>query len=213
DLSEVTGNSTYMGQWAARYAGMLGQNWGGAVNFLAQRAAYVRSQLPTNAPFAITSNGGNNFAVTNSPVTLAGTAPLTVKDLLVNGVLYPATWTSVTNWSLVVPLPVVTNFLSLQGVDKNGISVNNAFDTITVTNYGLLAPAPVVINEWMAANGGPGGFPDPLDGGFQDWFELFNPNFAPVDLSGFYLTDDLSLPGTWQIPAGTVIPARGFLLV
>jgi len=101
----------------------------------------------------------------------------------------------------------------VQGVDKNGNPVSSAFDGVTVTNYGLLAPAPVVINEWMASNGGPGGYPDPLDGGFQDWFELFNPNFVPVDLSGFYLTDDLSLPGTWQIPASTVIPARGFLLV
>jgi hypothetical protein len=213
DLTDITGNSAYMGQWAARYAGMLGQNWGGAVNFLAQRAAYVRSQLPTNASFAITNNGGNNFAVTNSPVTLGGTAPLTVKDMLVNGVLYPVTWTSVTNWSLIVPLPVVTNLLSVQGVDKNGNPVSNAFDTITVTNYGLLAPAPVLINEWMASNGGPGGYPDPLGGASQDWFELFNPNFVPVDISGFYLTDDLSVPATWQIPQGTVIPARGFLLV
>ena len=213
DLSSVTGDSAYMGQWASRYAGMLGQNWSGAVNFLVQRAAYVRSQLPTNAPFAITNNGGNNFAVTNSPVTLAGTAPLTVKDILINAVMYPARWTSMTNWSVVVPLPVVTNFLSVQGVDKNGAAVSNAFDTITVTNYGLLAPAPVVINEWMASNGGPGGYPDLLDGGFQDWFELFNPNFVPVNISGFYLTDDLTLPAMWQIPSGTVIPARGFLLV
>jgi hypothetical protein len=213
DLSEVTGNSAYLGRWASHYAGLLGQNWGGVVNFLAQRAAYVRGQLPTNAPFAITSNGGNNFAVTNSPVTLAGTAPLTVKDLLVNGVAYPVAWTSVTNWSVVVPLPGVTNFLSVEGVDKHGHPVLNAFDTITVTNYGLLAPAPVVINEWMASNGGPGGYADPLDGGFQDWFELFNPNFVSADISGFYLTDNLSLPSTWQIPPGTVIPARGFLLV
>ncbi len=213
DLSDITGNSTYMGQWASNYSGLVGQNWSGAVTFLAQRAAYVRSKLPLNTTFAITNNGGNNFAVTNSPVTLGGTSPLTVKDLLVNGVLIPVTWTSITNWSLVVPLPVVTNVLAVQGVDKNGSPVINCSDTITVTNLGLLAPRPVVINEWMASNGGPGGYPDPLDGGFQDWFELFNPNYIPADISGFYLTDNLSKPTKWQVPAGTIIPPRGFLLV
>ena len=50
DLSSVTGNSGYMGDWATRYASLVGQNWSGAVNYLAQRATYVRSQLPLNTP-------------------------------------------------------------------------------------------------------------------------------------------------------------------
>ena len=58
----------------------------------------------------------------------------------------------------------------------------------------------MVINEWMADNAGPGGFADPADGLFQDWFELFNPNTNAVNLSGFYLTDDLSQPTKWRIP-------------
>ena len=35
------------------------------------------------------------------------------------------------------------------------------------------------INEWMA---------NPLTG--DDWFELYNTNALPVDMSGLYLTDD-----------------------
>ena len=31
-------------RWAARYAGRLGQDWSGAVTYLSQRAAWVRSQ-------------------------------------------------------------------------------------------------------------------------------------------------------------------------
>src|SRR5262249_9509247 len=33
------------------------------------------------------------------------------------------------------------------------------------------------------------------------------------DLSSYRLTDNLSKPGKWTIPAGTFIPAGGFLLV
>jgi hypothetical protein len=45
------------------------------------------------------------------------------------------------------------------------------------------------VNEWMAA---------PLTG--DDWFELYNPNPLPVDLSGLYLTDDPSTAGITKSP-------------
>jgi hypothetical protein len=87
------------------------------------------------------------------------------------------------------------------------------FATPRATNNPALAPVSAVINEWMADNAGPDGFPDPADGLFQDWFELFNPNTNAVDLSGYYLTDNLGQPTKFLIPANTVIPARGYLLV
>jgi hypothetical protein len=75
------------------------------------------------------------------------------------------------------------------------------------------APAlPLFINEWMAAN--TAALADPADGHFDDWFEIFNPNSVAVDLTGFTLTDNLTNSSArWPIPAGTRIPARGFLLV
>lgn len=45
-----------------------------------------------------------------------------------------------------------------------------------------------LINEWMAANSAT--LADPADGDFDDWFELYNPDPYPVDLSGYQLTDD-----------------------
>jgi hypothetical protein len=42
-------------------------------------------------------------------------------------------------------------------------------------------PLALRINEWMA---------DPASG--DDWFEIYNPNAQPVELSGLYLTDDLN---------------------
>lgn len=69
----------------------------------------------------------------------------------------------------------------------------------------------VVINEWMAGNTST--ILDPLDGQYDDWFELYNPGDVPVDLSGFTLTDNLTNPTKWTIPVGFSIQPGGFLLV
>lgn len=213
DLLTTTVNSAHLNSWAAHYAGLLGQNWSGVVSYLQQRADFIRGTMPLGTRFAITSNGGHNFATTNDHIALTGTAPLTVKDIRVNGVSYGLTWTSLTNWTLTVPLPGRVNVLLAQGVDNYGSNLSNATDSIIVTNQGVLPPGPVVVNEWMADNAAPGGFADPQDGLFQDWIELYNPNDVPVDLSGFYLTDTLSAPTKWQVPSNVVIAPHGFLLV
>jgi hypothetical protein len=189
------------------------QDISGILNFINARAAFALSQLPTATAFAITSNAGNNFGTSNSTVTIAGTAPISVKDIQVNGLLYPITWTSSTAWTISVPLFAGTNLLNIRGIDNRANILSNAFDTVTVTNTGPGALARIVINEWMADNKAPGGFPDPADGAFQDWFELFNPNTAEVNLSGYYLTDNLSQPAKWRIPTNTIIAPRDFLVV
>lgn len=78
-------------------------------------------------------------------------------------------------------------------------------------NSNVVQPVPVRINEWMASNQST--IRDPADGDFNDWFELYNPNDIAVDLSAYTLTDDLSWPGQWILPMGTVMPGRGFLLI
>ena len=69
----------------------------------------------------------------------------------------------------------------------------------------------IVINEWMASN--IAAVEDNEDNDFEDWFELYNLSYNPVDLSGYYLTDNLTNKNQFRIPDGTIIPARGFLLV
>ena len=213
DLTAVTGDSAYMSRWGAHYAGLVGQNWQPAVDYLVQRANFVRGVMPTTTPFAILNNGGNNFAVSNNTVVLSGSAPMAVHDIYVNGIRYALTWTSLTNWTLTLPLPGFTNSVAAQAFDARGTLLSNATDSIIITNLGQAALVPVVINEWMADNAGPGGFPDPNKGQFQDWFELFNPNYAAVNLTGYFLTDTLFQPTKWQVPTNTIIPARSFLLV
>jgi hypothetical protein len=92
-------------------------------------------------------------------------------------------------------------------------SVRQSFAIVTpgATNNPVLPPVAVFINEWMPRN--TSAIFDPYDGNFEDWFELFNGGTNPVDISGYYLTDDLTNRFKWQIPDGTVIPARGYLLV
>lgn len=65
------------------------------------------------------------------------------------------------------------------------------------------------INEVMTAppqeGGGLGG------GEFPAWFEIYNRGLEPVDLSGLFLTDDLSETTKFQITEGITIPANGFV--
>lgn len=61
-------------------------------------------------------------------------------------------------------------------------------------------PTQVRVNEFLMAPSGTG----------TEWVELHNPTAAPVDVSGFYIDDVAGGGGSpRQIPAGTVIAARG----
>jgi hypothetical protein len=69
---------------------------------------------------------------------------------------------------------------------------------------------PVVINELMASNTRT--LADP-QGEYDDWIELHNLTDQTVDLTGRYLSDEPNNPRQWPFPAGTTIPADGYLLV
>jgi hypothetical protein len=68
----------------------------------------------------------------------------------------------------------------------------------------------VVINEILASND-----TSATDeaGDHEDWIELYNTNDFEVDLSGFYLSDDITSPDQWAFPSGTLIPADSYLIV
>ncbi|MBN2131715.1 MAG: CotH kinase family protein, partial [Sedimentisphaerales bacterium] len=73
---------------------------------------------------------------------------------------------------------------------------------------------PLSINEFMASNSD---FVRDSQGQYDDWIEIHNQAAAPIDVAGFYLTDDLDAPAPWRFPTGkpalTTIPPGGFLLV
>lgn len=83
--------------------------------------------------------------------------------------------------------------------------------TPRATNNPASPPVPLFINEWMAENGG--FLRDPADNDAEDWFELFNPNPTPVDLTGWFLTDNGANLRQFVVPVGHVIAPGGWLLV
>lgn len=80
--------------------------------------------------------------------------------------------------------------------------------SLTIVSSSL--PATPMITEFAAINDGS---QVDGDGGYPDWIELHNPDPMPVDLTGFHLTDNPGIPAKYTFPAGTTIPAGGFLLV
>jgi len=93
------------------------------------------------------------------------------------------------------------------------VSGRKTFSILTpgATNNPAGAVIDVFINEWMADNTTT--LPDPADGDYEDWIELYNPGPDAVDLSGYFMTDVLTNTTMWEFPEGTTIPANGFLLV
>ncbi|CAH0998800.1 hypothetical protein LEM8419_00130 [Neolewinella maritima] len=73
----------------------------------------------------------------------------------------------------------------------------------TATVYGQ-----VYLNEASLANTS---LPDE-DGSFPDWFELYNVGPAPVDLTGWSVTDRADRPRKWVFQDGT-LPAGGYLML
>ncbi len=59
---------------------------------------------------------------------------------------------------------------------------------------------PVVFNEILST-------------GSPDWVELYNPNDQPIDISGYLMYDPSTTTNKWVVPAGTVIPAKGFIAI
>ncbi|MBL9166348.1 MAG: CotH kinase family protein [Verrucomicrobiales bacterium] len=69
--------------------------------------------------------------------------------------------------------------------------------------------APLWINEVMSDN-----VSKLADGqgAYYDWIEVYNPNDEAVQLAGYGLSDDESLPGKWRFPSHLIQP-QGFTLV
>lgn len=86
----------------------------------------------------------------------------------------------------------------------NQINLGSAKDIITFDENNLF------INELMADNDVT--IPGP-DMNYPDWIELYNSDLEPINISGMYLTDDITNPTKWQFPNSTVINSGGYLLI
>lgn len=67
----------------------------------------------------------------------------------------------------------------------------------------------IFINEFMAVNSKT--IKDEANQ-YDDWLELYNAADTLVNLTGYYLSDKLTVTNKWKFPAVTISP-KGFLLV
>lgn len=80
--------------------------------------------------------------------------------------------------------------------------------------YYIVAPewveSDLVINEIMASND----FTvfDEV-GEYEDWIELYNKGSEPIDISGYYLSDNAFNLNKWSIPEGTILSPEEYLIV
>ncbi len=199
--------ANYLPALTERYAGLQSNSIPSASPFLptaentlslpawiSARHDFIRSNIP-QANFAVSSPAGSSVSTTSNVVTLAGTAPVRVARLLVNGQAYPITWSSVTIWILRVPVTAGTTLLVLSAEDATGAVIPGITQQITVTYTGTL-PDPrdhLVINELA------------YDRTFDtEYVELLNtsPSFT-FDLSGWRLNGlDYTFPGGAAIQPG-----------
>lgn len=68
----------------------------------------------------------------------------------------------------------------------------------------------VIINEYSCSNSNT---VTDFFGDTPDWVELYNAGASAEDISGMYFSDNPNNLSKWQIPAGTTVPAGGYLMV
>ncbi|MFM9983992.1 MAG: lamin tail domain-containing protein, partial [Flavobacteriales bacterium] len=102
------------------------------------------------------------------------------------------------------------------GRQNDGSPLSIVFEqpTPTVTNSLIfIQPLPLVINEIMTAN--QTGIVD-NQGEFDDWFEIYNPNDQPINIGGYYFSDNPENPTKWIVPVdfadSVTVPANGWRL-
>jgi hypothetical protein len=80
----------------------------------------------------------------------------------------------------------------------------NMFSLVKPTN-----DIKLYINELMADNSTTKA---DNDGEYEDWIEIFYNGDSPINIGGYYLTDNLSNPFKYKLPATTMLPG-GFKLI
>lgn len=114
--------------------------------------------------------------------------------------------------SLVIPanlLPPGTNVIAVEVHQVNSGSSDIVWGMALEANRFITNVTTVVLNEVLADNGSLTN----ADGTLTDWVELYNPSAVTVNLAGYSLSDDPTMPGRWVFPAGTSIEPASFLVV
>jgi hypothetical protein len=218
DLMETTFHTDYLTPWVTHYGAVAGEDYRSILDRVRARSQYVRSRLPAAVPFAITSNDGADFTVTNLVVPLEGRAWIDVRDIRLTGqpAPLPLTWLDATRWRVAIPLAPGENPLTLEARNRRGENVGQ--DAITVRSTGVddAQRRFLRLTEIMYHPAPPTG-PE-RDAGFTDadqfeFLEFANLGPEPVDLDGVHLDRGVTFDFTGSAfrslaPGGRVLITR-----
>jgi len=133
DMVNTVYNSPYLTRWARHFSTLTGENYNAYPGYATQRGTSVKSQIGAKFPFEITTNGGADFPVETSTVTLEGRAWFDAQRLRLAGETnaLPVYWVDDQKWQMTFPLHHGANTLAIEGYTFHGTKVGE--DTITVT--------------------------------------------------------------------------------
>ena len=152
-------------------------------------AYYVVLANGAAAPSAVQVKAGNGS--TNSPALKSGSIPLS------------------TNAEAVAPVTglLTDSTYDVYSVAEDAVPNLQAVPSVVSVSLTSLAAEPL-ISELVAV----GSTLKDEDLAAQDWIEIHNPNGTPIDLAGYFLTDDAVVLTKWTFPS-TTLAAGGYLVV
>ena len=193
----------------ARFDGLSAKFGGGLTapdsvkQWISERRDFLLTQLsPVSSAFAIISPSGT-VTTNRNQITLTGTAPLSVKTIRINGVVYDVKWTAVNTWTTRFAVPPGLKSLVVQGYDVTDKPVPSATSTLNINYTG---PSDrfddrVVINEIQSHPSMEGAeFVELHNTSRSVAFDLANTRLHGVD---FTFSNSVIIP-----PGGFVIVAR-----
>jgi hypothetical protein len=164
-------------------------------------------------------DGGGNAIITNTIISKATAAPVTVDALSTATISYSLSDTVplsgatnlladprfidpvLLNFQLQPTSPAINSGDPTHLLDPDLTVVDRGWNYIyQKTDYPFTIGQTVVINEILANSGTA-----------ADWIELHNRTQGPMDISGWFLSDDGTNLAKYRIPAGTVLPADGYV--
>jgi hypothetical protein len=215
DLTVTTFNSTYATPLASHLTTLTGDNLNGIPGYISGRAGHAANSLPSQVPFTITTNDGNDFSEADSAVDLAGTGWIDIASIQINDIPTEITWADSDSWQVTIPIGVGANLLELKAYNRQGLEVGS--DSITVTNTSaidLASSSNTIISELHYNPSDP--TPDEITAGHTDsdlfeFLEILNTSeTTEVDLSGASFTDGVA----FTFPQGTTLaPGERLVIV
>lgn len=168
-------------------------------NYIWERQGYLIYELnKVEVPFAITS--GTSFSSSTNLAVITGTAPVNIKSIVLNGAIYPVTWTTPTNFYLRVVLYPGLNQYLIQGQDRFGTVIPDLVLSVDATYTGLPANpvGSIVIAELMHSPVRPG----------AQFIEIVNRSEMNFDLTAWRI-DAVN----YQFPIGSILTAGQTILL